>query len=59
MQVKTGGLISHKTFFFINIVFVENCIVMFTFNSSFVREVVDRLHKLRDGYVFNNIYVVK
>ena len=42
-----------KSFFYINIIFVENCIVIvFTFSSSFPREEVDSLYKLCDEVCF-------
>ena len=41
---QPGGLIWHKSYFYINAIFVENGIVIvFTFNSSFPREAVDSL----------------
>ena len=57
-QVKTCGIISYKSFFFINFVFVENSIViMLAFHSSIAREVVDSIQNYVKRYVFNTIYV--
>ena len=49
VQVKTGGLISHKSFCFHKFRFLREFLsIIFTFNSLFAGEVFDSLFKICD-----------